>query len=120
MDTEYSLRAQALDVPCTSTRGWSEHRIGTRKTRRLGGLSLSAMNHAPLRRYYLARNGLLVLRRYARSSPLALLANLPTLTQGLAVLLLERDKLLKLRCLGACGTACGDAAARWRPTARAC
>ncbi|HEJ5158237.1 TPA: rhamnosyltransferase, partial [Pseudomonas aeruginosa] len=48
----------------------------------------------------LARNGLLVLRRYARSSPLALLANLPTLTQGLAVLLLERDKLLKLRCLG--------------------
>ncbi len=77
-----------------------EHRIGTRKTRRLGGLSLSAMNHAPLRRYYLARSGLLVLRRYARSSPLALLANLPTLTQGLAVLLLERDKLLKLRCLG--------------------
>ncbi|MFP8913892.1 rhamnosyltransferase [Pseudomonas aeruginosa] len=101
VDTEYSLRAQALDVPLyVDPRLVLEHRIGTRKTRRLGGLSLSAMNHAPLRRYYLARNGLLVLRRYARSSPLALLANLPTLTQGLAVLLLERDKLLKLRCLG--------------------
>lgn len=79
------------------------------------------MNHAPLRRYYLARNGLLVLRRYARSSPLALLANLPTLTQGLAVLLLERDKLLKLRCLGwGLWTACGGAAAHWSATARAC
>ncbi|MBW6267176.1 rhamnosyltransferase, partial [Pseudomonas aeruginosa] len=81
VDTEYSLRAQALDVPLyVDPRLVLEHRIGTRKTRRLGGLSLSAMNHAPLRRYYLARNGLLVLRRYARSSPLALLANLPTLT----------------------------------------
>ncbi|WP_132757495.1 rhamnosyltransferase [Pseudomonas aeruginosa] len=85
VDTEYSLRAQALDVPLyVDPRLVLEHRIGTRKTRRLGGLSLSAMNHAPLRRYYLARNG----------------PNLPTLTQGLAVLLLERDKLLKLRCLG--------------------
>ncbi len=121
VDTEYSLRAQALDVPLyVDPRLVLEHRIGTRKTRRLGGLSLSAMNHAPLRRYYLARNGLLVLRRYARSSPLALLANLPTLTQGLAVLLLERDKLPAA--LPGLGPVDGlrDAAARWRPTARAC
>ena len=121
VDTEYSLRAQALDVPLyVDPRLVLEHRIGTRKTRRLGGLSLSAMNHAPLRRYYLARNGLLVLRRYARSSPLALLANLPTLTQGLAVLLLERDKLL-LRCLGwGLWDGLRGAAAHWSATARAC
>lgn len=42
VDTEYSLRAQALDVPCTSTRGWSSSTASARARPAASAVSASA------------------------------------------------------------------------------
>lgn len=105
VDTEYCLRAQKLGVPMYLLPGLDlPHAIGQRVVRRVLGLRIGAMNHGAVRRYYLARNGLHLSLRGVWRWPPALLLNLLTLSQALAVLLVEREaggKLLALAC-GVC------------------
>ena len=100
VDTEYCLRAAQRAVPMYLNPAIRmNHAIGTKVERRWLIFRLRAWNHSALRRYYFARNSLLLTRSYARRYPLIALINLLTLNQALAILLFETDKRKKLRLL---------------------
>lgn len=106
VDTEYCLRAAVqhglrtvlirdLDLP--HTLGGGEE--GTRRINVLGR-SLAATGHSPLRRYYVNRNAVHLLRRYATRRPAwAAEFVLRTTAFNVAALLMETDKWRKFRAM---------------------
>jgi rhamnosyltransferase len=107
VDTEYSLRALARGVPFyIQPRLILAHRIGNKRKHRLAFLHLTSMNHPPLRRYYMARNGMHLCLQYFLSFPIAIVPNLITAWQVLQISMFEEDKLAKLLSIG-CGVVDG-------------
>ena len=76
------------------------HAIGYRQVYKFMGLTIKPNNHRPLRRYYIARNGLYTALRYFPFSPAYLWLTLLRLAHGtLSVVLYEENKGGKLRML---------------------
>jgi rhamnosyltransferase len=103
VDTEYCIRAMTRSVQTYVHPGLVlAHRIGKKRWHRLGPLRFVSWNHAAFRRYYIARNGVYLSRRYITKLPTpAFVPNLFTVGQLIQILLFEmgkRDKALAIVC----------------------
>lgn len=100
VDTEYCLRALLRNVPVYVVPSLVLlHRIGARRRHKLGSLELTTMNHPGFRRYYSARNAMQLALQYGLRLPVAIVPNLLTLWQIVQIVLLEQDKLAKLKAI---------------------
>lgn len=98
VDTEYALRAAQHGVPVfMETRAVLQHAIGQRSERRFLGITLRPSNHAPIRRYYIFRNGIILSIRYFKIYPAFFLRNLGRmLHEMVCIILYEHDKFRKI------------------------
>ena len=98
VDTEYALRAAKYGIPVfVDTRARLQHAIGERRERRFLGVRLRPSNHAPVRRYYIFHNGIILAIRYFRIFPAFLFRNCMRMLHELAcIILFERYKLRKI------------------------
>jgi rhamnosyltransferase len=70
VDSEFTVRCLAAGLePLVAPGCHLEHGMGERTSRRLLGRDIPYNRHSPNRVYYMARNGTLLVRRYARSKP---------------------------------------------------
>lgn len=101
IDNEYCLRTYTLGfriaVNCALV---LDHAIGSRATHKFLGITVKPNHHRPVRRYYIARNGVRTCLEYIRAYP----SFLPLLTarfihEGLSILLYEREKTKKLKAM---------------------
>ena len=99
VDTEYCLRARKAGYRIlVSCDAMIFHRIGSKRQRRLLGLTISPMHHGPLRKYYIFRNAVDVIRRYGRAFPHWLIYQVLGLAEVAAgILIFENQKSAKLR-----------------------
>lgn len=102
VDTEYALRAAVKGVPVyVYPRAVLHHAIGQRSEHKILGLRFRPNNHAPFRRYYISRNGVLLSKRYLRSHPSFVTLNFARMAhEVLCVLLFERHRMRKLTAIG--------------------
>lgn len=101
VDFEYCLRARRsgyrILVSCAAR---LLHRVGERASAQLAGVTLSPTHHGPLRKYYLFRNAVAVMRKYGVTFPHWLVYQVAALLEILlGIVLVEERKLPKL---GAC------------------
>ncbi|AYQ27914.1 MULTISPECIES: glycosyltransferase family 2 protein [unclassified Polaromonas] len=76
------------------------HSLGSTTQHRLFGMRVICSNHSALRRYYITRNQLEVYVRYARFEPLWCVRGMwHLITASAVVLILEQDRLNKLRAM---------------------
>jgi rhamnosyltransferase len=99
VDTDYCLRAvragYRVEVECGAR---LEHRVGSKTRHRWWRFTLTPTHHSPLRRYYLCRNRLRMVRRHGFSWPHWLMYELAaTAHTTLAILLAESQPMEKLR-----------------------
>jgi rhamnosyltransferase len=99
VDSEYCLRARKsgyrILVSCEAR---LDHRIGSKRQARLLGITISPMHHSPLRKYYIFRNAVGVIRSYGRSSPHWLVYQILALFEIIiGVLVFEDRKGAKLK-----------------------
>ncbi|RQS08229.1 glycosyltransferase family 2 protein [Burkholderia sp. Bp9002] len=98
VDTEYSFRALARNVPLYVVPSLVlSHRIGAKQRHTFGPFEMTSMNHPWQRRYYSARNAVQLGIQYGLRFPIAIVPNLLTLWQIVQIALVERDKRDKLR-----------------------
>ena len=70
VDTEYFLRAESLGQRAVVAPGTSlKHRLGQRRVVRFLGREVPVVHAATFRYYYIARNRVILVRRYGRSAP---------------------------------------------------
>lgn len=101
VDTDYCLRARALGLS-VSVHGDHEfaHSIGQRRRYRFLGRELQAGGHAPWRRHLIAKNTLLLARRWMGREPAFAFLCLTRLAyEGVGILAAEDDKAAKLAAL---------------------
>ncbi|WP_126284402.1 glycosyltransferase family 2 protein [Burkholderia stagnalis] len=97
VDTEYSFRALARNVPLYVVPSLVlSHRIGAKQRHAFGPFEMTSMNHPWQRRYYSARNAVQLGIQYGLRFPIAIVPNLLTLWQIVQIALVERDKRAKL------------------------
>ncbi len=98
VDTEYCLRAGALDVGVFLNTGLVlNHAIGEREEHRFLGLRVRPSHHSALRRYYRCRNGIHLSSRQVVRLPAFFLHNQKRLAhETIGVILYEEHKLKKL------------------------
>ncbi|RQS66855.1 glycosyltransferase family 2 protein [Burkholderia sp. Bp8963] len=97
VDTEYSFRALARNVPLYVVPSLVlPHRIGAKQRHAFGPFEMTSMNHPWQRRYYSARNAVQLGMQYGLRFPVAIVPNLLTLWQIVQIALVERDKRAKL------------------------
>ncbi|MCM3016177.1 hypothetical protein M3570_21125, partial [Bacillus subtilis] len=97
VDTEYSFRALARNVPLYVVPSLVlPHRIGAKQRHAIGPFEMTSMNHSWQRRYYSARNAVQLGMQYGLRFPVALVPNLLTVWQVVQIALVERDKRAKL------------------------
>jgi rhamnosyltransferase len=101
IDNEYCLRANMLGfkvaINCNVV---LNHSIGTRSKHTFGGLTIKPNHHAPVRRYYIFRNGIRTALDYFKNYPsysLLLVARL--VHEMLSILMYENDKQRKFRAI---------------------
>lgn len=99
VDTEYCLRARRtgyrIVVACDAN---LIHRIGEKRKVSILGMGIVATHHAPLRRYYLFRNTVTLMREYFRVHPHWIIYHSLALGQILlGIVLLESRKFAALR-----------------------
>jgi len=99
VDNEYCLRARErgyrILISCDAQ---LVHKVGDKTTSTAMGVSVSATHHGPLRKYYLFRNSIPVIRRHGRSQPHWLVYHVLSLGEViLGILLWENDKAQKLK-----------------------
>ncbi len=101
VDTDYCLRARQADLTIHINRdALLAHSIGQRTRHRLLFVTLKPNHHSPLRRYYIARNGVFLACRHGARLPSFFLLNLLRLAhEGIGILCYERDKARKLKAL---------------------
>ena len=99
IDIEYSLRANSRNIPVYMNAAVTLRQTNGRIEQRG---KWSTTNHAPARRYYIARNSVHCLREYRSLSGLHWLSGLMAIRQAICVLLLDSQKLRKLTAI-ACG-----------------
>jgi len=76
------------------------HRIGQPTVRFIGPCAVTPTNHPAFRRYYITRNRFLVWRRYGRTEPRYVLADiLASQKELLKMLLFEEDRKSKVRAM---------------------
>jgi rhamnosyltransferase len=99
VDSEYCLRArQANSRILVSPRARMRHRVGAKQRVALVGVGMSPMHHSPVRKYYIFRNAVTVIRRYGGRFPHWLVYQLLALAEILVgILFFERDKSAKLK-----------------------
>ena len=104
IDNEYCLRVYRrgfrIGVNCDVT---IDHAIGQRESRRFLSLSIKPNNHHPVRRYYIARNGVRTALEYFKPYPsYAVLIFARFVHEILSILLYERRvaKKLTFLCIG--------------------
>lgn len=93
VDVEYSLRANSREIPVYMNAAVTLRQTNGRIEQRG---KWSTTNHAPSRRYYIARNSVHCLREYRTLSGLHWLSGLLVIRQAICVLLLDSQKLRKL------------------------
>ncbi|KVG65340.1 glycosyltransferase family 2 protein [Burkholderia pseudomultivorans] len=97
VDTEYSFRALARNVPLYVVPSLvMPHRIGAKQRHAIGPFEMTSMNHSWQRRYYSARNAVQLGMQYGLRFPVAIVPNLLTVWQVVQIALVERDKRAKL------------------------
>ncbi|PCE32459.1 glycosyltransferase family 2 protein [Burkholderia ubonensis] len=97
VDTEYSFRALARNVPLYVVPSLVlPHRIGAKRRHAIGPFAITSTNHPWQRRYYGARNAVQLGMQYGLRFPVAIVPSLLTLWQIVQIVLVERDKLAKL------------------------
>ena len=99
VDDEYCMRARdrGFDVIETSAFGIS-HEIGKPKIVQFLGKPRSTSNHSPIRRYYMARNRLVLAAKYLLSDPAwAFLLAKSLLREIVFVIIFEEEKVSKLK-----------------------
>ena len=99
VDFEYCLRARqeghAILVSCGAE---LIHKVGQQTRASITGITISSTHHSPLRRYYLFRNSVHLIRRYGRIHPHWLGYQLLALCEVLlGIVVSEADKWRKLR-----------------------
>jgi len=104
VDLEYCLRAKIKGFGVyQSTQVLMRHYIGAETKHKLLGLTFTARNHSPIRRYYLARNTVFLVRGFFWHFPLYLTTSLINVLRiAFYIMLFEKDKKKKLFniCLG--------------------
>ena len=99
VDFDYCLRGREKGyriLVCCEAR--LMHKVGEQTRRSVGGMMVSSTHHSPLRRYYLFRNSIHLIRGHGASHPHWLLYHLLALAEVvLGILLWEKDKAQKLR-----------------------
>jgi rhamnosyltransferase len=99
VDDEYCLRARSkgfkiLLIP----EPLAVHALGSPKFRRLPWRTIGTSNHAALRRYYMTRNHVVLVKEYAFREPGWVLRSLyARMKSFLLLLLFDDDRLLKMR-----------------------
>jgi len=99
VDMEYCLRARRHGYR-TIIAGKAEllHRVGETKTVSILGLSISPTHHVPVRRYYLFRNSMAVMKSHGWAIPHWLVYHLIAMVHiVVGILLVEPRKLAQLR-----------------------
>jgi len=101
VDIEFCLRARASGYRVLASRAPTmTHRIGQPTVRFIGPCAVTPTNHTALRRYYITRNRFLVWRRYGRTEPRYVLADiLASQKELLKVLLFEEGRRSKVRAM---------------------
>mgnify|MGYP003385187534 CR=1 FL=1 len=104
VDLEYCLRAKIKGFRVyQSTKVLMKHFIGAETKHKLLGLTFTARNHSPTRRYYLARNTVFLVRDFFKYFPLYSISSLINVLRiAVYVMLFEenkKDKLFSI-CLG--------------------
>lgn len=103
VDHDYCLRCgragyAVLEIPQARL----EHRLGSPTTHQLGGLRFLVTHHSPLRRYYKARNALLLYKENLLHYPYFVLRNAASYAwETLKMLLWEQRRLEKLAMMAA-------------------
>jgi len=70
VDHDFCLRARERGFQILATRQpLTRHEVGRQTLHHLGSLAFSMSHHAPIRRYYMARNRIVVARRHGRQFP---------------------------------------------------
>jgi rhamnosyltransferase len=93
VDMEYSLRARSRGHKVvTSVRPLMLHTIGAKRKRRILWRTVWPTYHPPLRRYYIARNTVSLLREYASTDPEWAIKQVLALAKSLVLILLFEDK----------------------------
>jgi rhamnosyltransferase len=106
VDIEFCLRARQKGMLILQSPAVLFHSLGRTTFHRFLGVAFGVTNHSAERRYYITRNRLRLLRRYAADWPWVWREIKAMLLQGAKVVLMEDDKWRKLRAMVA-GTADG-------------
>ncbi|MDD5578651.1 MAG: glycosyltransferase family 2 protein [Methylobacter sp.] len=106
VDSEYCLRAKEAGYRIlVNPDARLFHQLGSKKQYRLFGLTMSPTFHSPLRRYYLSRNRIEMMRLYGLTFPHWLIYELMALIHiTLSILFYEDQKIAKLQAcaIGTC------------------
>ena len=101
IDSEYCIRVSLhnykIAINCSSQ---LKHKIGDRTVKKLLGITIKPNNHSPLRRYYIARNGLYICFKYGWFWPSIVFLNFARLAHELiSVIFFEDNKFKKIYAL---------------------
>jgi len=98
IDLEYCLRARSRGFKIVlACRPLMQHTIGATSMHRLPWKSTGTSNHSPVRRYYMTRNHIALVREYLRSEPKWALATLYSrLKSTILMCLFEGNRFRKL------------------------
>lgn len=99
VDNEFCLRAREHGYRILVSCGAQLlHKVGNKATSRAAGVQVSATHHSPLRKYYLFRNSIAVMKSHGRTQPHWLAYHLLSLGEVvLGILLWESGKAGKLK-----------------------
>jgi rhamnosyltransferase len=104
VDIEFCLRARRKRMLILQSSAVLFHSLGRTTYHRLFGLAFGATNHSAARRYYITRNRLILLMRYAADWPWAWREWRAMLFETVKIVLVENNKWRKFRAM-AVGTA---------------
>jgi len=101
VDNEYCLRANILGHPiAVNCDIILDHAVGQRSVKRFHGLTIKPNHHAPIRRYYIFRNGIRTTIDYFSPYPVyAILMTARLAHEILSIVLCEESKYRKIRAL---------------------
>ena len=99
VDIEYCLRARVKGFKVIKLESHlMQHRIGSEKKHRLIWKEIGTSNHPPLRRYYMIRNNIIVVKKYFLIDPKWAINSLfNAIKSTLSVFFFEKQKFRKLR-----------------------
>ncbi len=104
VDKEYSWRAKEYGLNILLIREpLMSHSIGTPLTKRIFRRTITSQNHSPIRKYYIARNNIYLVREYWRRRPKDCLNQIHYLVKmAMLIFLVDDDKFAKTKkfCLG--------------------